>query len=532
MRGFDRVDICKNTWYSISCVYLLGVCFFLWGMLSTPVLHASGDSKGEALTYEKQLNEMHILSVKEGDLHGHPALVVTFSQALDPKSLYNDFLSVYHDNLPVSGSWVFSDNERQLFFTAIKPSTAYYLSIQKGLKAANGLELMASSEKKITTRAMEASVDFATKGSVLPPHLTQGIPLRVVNVKEVDVEFLRVKPEKIKTLTESINFNRRLNRWRLQEISKVADSVYMQRFVTGAKENTRTTTLLSVEDVEALQKPGIYFVILRTVGDFSGRNKVMYFTVSDIGLHLRRYNNTLEVFASSLLEGKPLQQVALELKGKNETLRAITDNKGRATFTRKPEGNLLLLASKGEQVSFVDMRLPALDLSEFDVTGEVDQALMPFVYSSRNLYRPNESVRLSILLRGRDGQLVDTRQLHVTILSPDNKTIFSTSLKADALGYYQHRFNLPQATKTGRWMAEVRLHASEKKVLARWPFQVEHFIPERMRLQLDSAQKVIHKGDAFQVQVQGDYLYGAPAAGNTFDGRYAVAVEPHPLKDF
>ena len=47
---------------------------------------------------------------------------------------------------------------------------------------------------------MAPSYFFASKGTVLPAGLNGGLPVVTVNIPEVDVEFLRVAPEKCRSL--------------------------------------------------------------------------------------------------------------------------------------------------------------------------------------------------------------------------------------------------------------------------------------------------------------------------------------------
>lgn len=78
----------------------------------------------------------------------------------------------------------------------------------------------------------------------------------------------------------------------------------------------------------------------------------------------------------------------------------------------------MLIANAGEQFAFLDMRDPALDLSEYSVSGLNDQAIAPFIYSTRDLYRPGETVDLAILLRDRDGKTVDIKNINLKNYSP------------------------------------------------------------------------------------------------------------------
>src|SRR3546814_13957710 len=60
--------------------------------------------------------------------------------------------------------------------------------------------------------------------------------------------------------------------------------------------------------------------------------------------------------------------------------------------------------------------------------------------------------------------------------------------------------------------------------------RIEEFLPERMKLDLASADAVLEPGQPFRLEATGAYLYGAPAADNRFTARLAVAVEQHPLE--
>src|SRR5690606_14269828 len=65
--------------------------------------------------------------------------------------------------------------------------------------------------------------------------------------------------------------------------------------------------------------------------------------------------------------------------------------------------------------------------------------------------------------------------------------------------------------------------------------RIEEFLPERLKLDLTSEQAQLASGEALSLNVQGDYLYGAPAAGNRFTARLSLTADVHPIeqhKDF
>ncbi|WP_141008879.1 hypothetical protein, partial [Escherichia coli] len=52
-------------------------------------------------------------------------------------------------------------------------------------------------EKTITPRDIQPSVGFASRGSLLPGKVVEGLPVMALNVHTVDVKFFRVKPESL-----------------------------------------------------------------------------------------------------------------------------------------------------------------------------------------------------------------------------------------------------------------------------------------------------------------------------------------------
>ena len=56
-------------------------------------------------------------------------------------------------------------------------------------------------------------------------------------------------------------------------------------------------------------------------------------------------------------------------------------------------------------------------------------------------------------------------------------------------------------------------------------FRVEEFLPERLKLELESPRERLAPGETLPLEVEADYLYGAPAAGNR-TGRHGLWQRP------
>lgn len=523
--------------WSVVLLFLLGLPVYAEkNPVGQPPTTATAPSSLPTYSNEALLTQMLVVEVAERTLDGLPALALTFSQDLDPKADHAAFITVTSGGKLQSGGWVLADEPRRLYFTPVQPKTEYRIQVRPGVTSQQGLKLQKPVDYSLTTRDVRPAFDFATRGSILPAKLTGGLPIRVVNVPELDVEFLRVLPDKLPELLKGLVLDGGgLNQWRLDEVHGVTTSVHSQRYVTDAKPNARTSLLIPVESVPELQQPGLYFAVLRQPGRFNeDAYKIAPFVVTNIGLHARLYPRGLAVFANALDTGKPLAGVQIKLGGEKEVLEAQTDAAGQASFSVRPQGDLWVSAQWDGQFAFLDLREPALDLSEYPVTGSADKPLAPFVYSTRDLYRPGETVELAAILRDRDGKMVANQNLHLRVLRPDTKLFVEENWVASQpdLGFFAWRLPLPADVPTGTWKVEVRATAQDSAPLNTFEFQVEDFMPERMKLVLRAEDKLLVNGEKLMVAVQGDYLYGAPAAGNRVTASRSTKLNPHPLAAF
>ncbi|WP_284618466.1 alpha-2-macroglobulin family protein [Aquabacterium humicola] len=485
-------------------------------------------------------------------LDDSPALAVVFSQPLDRKQKLQDKLLVSDlgaanakadpQGKLLQGSWVIGDNPRIAYFPYIAPQRQFRIEVQAGLRAADGRTLAEPKRCELASEAMSPSFYFASRGVVLPAQQNGGLPIVTLNVPEVDLQFLRVQPDDLPRFFERVAGSRRssepsegegegdyeggsnptlkgrVNGWDLDQLHNSTKSVYAGRFKTEAAQNRRRVTFLPVEDIKELQEPGVYIAVMSQPGRFANDYQVTYFYVSDIGLHAQRHVGALDAFATSLKTGDALSGVEFELlDGDGRSLgKAAGSGAGHANFPTVPEGATLLVARRAKEMSVIALREPGLDLSEFDVGGHPSRNTKLFAYAGRDLYRPGERFALSVLARNADGRAIAPQPLAAVLKRPDGRTVSTATWAPNAqqAGYFQRTVALPADAQTGRWSMELRADPGAKRPDASFEFQVEEFLPERMKLDLTTAKPVLERNDAFDVQVRGAYLFGAPAAGN------------------
>lgn len=473
-------------------------------------------SEGKALT---------LLDVSEVQLDGASTLVLTFSIPLDPEQ---DFARLVHvvdkKSGKVDGAWELSPNLKELRLRHLEPNRDLLVTIERDLRALNKATFEINYEKSLTTRDIQPSVGFASRGSLLPGKVVEGLPVMALNVNNVDVNFFRVKPESLAAFVSQWEYRNSMSNWESDNLLKMADLVYTGRFDLNPARNTREKLLLPLSEIKPLQQAGVYVAVMTKAGQYEYSNAATLFTLSDVGVSAHRYQNRLDVFTQSLENGAAQQGVDVALLDeKGQTLaKATSDAKGHVQLENH-QNAALLLARKEGQTTLLDLKLPALDLAEFDIAGDPGYNKQFFMFGPRDLYRPGETVILNGLLRDSDGKTLPDQPVKLEVVKPDGQVIRTVVSQPDN-GLYRFTYPLDSSAPTGMWHIRANTGDNQSRM---WDFRVEDFMPERMALNLTSQETPLSPSDKVTFSVVGYYLYGAPANGNALQGQLYL----RPLRD-
>ncbi|WP_241672721.1 alpha-2-macroglobulin family protein [Aeromonas media] len=433
-----------------------------------------------------------------------PALALVFSGPLAPKANWQSWLTVSEGGKQVQGEWILADDGRTLYFPNVQPDKSYEVSLKAGLGPA-------PQSWTLKTRPLEAGASFTASGMVLPLRDELRLPISAVNVDEVNIDFFRVDAEYLPRFLAEYRPGAGMGNWDLEQVTRRAKRVFSGRYALELDANRRETRLINVKEPQ-LAEAGVYFAVMSPLGNYDWRKETTYFAVSDMGLSARRYRDQLEVFVSSLASADPLKEVQLSLldeKG-NRLQVQTTDPQGHRRFDQV-QGARLLLAEQGKHLAVLRLDGAALDLSTFDLGTQPWQAQQLYLFSGRDLYRPGERLDSEILLKGQDGQLLPGMAVELEVKQPDGQLLEQKRLLPDNLGAAHYGLRLPDDAPLGRWTITLKTSAGSR---FEWPFLVEEFLPERLKLQLGKGPEgELQSPDAaLTLPLQGDYLYGAPAS--------------------
>lgn len=471
----------------------------------------------QKLAQQSEGKELTLLDASEVQLDGAATLVLTFSIPLDPEQ---DFARTVHvvdkKSGKVDGAWELSPNLKELRLRHLEPNRDLVVSVERDLTALNKAAFGRAYEKTITTRDVQPSVGFASRGSLLPGKVVEGLPVMALNVNDVDVNFFRVKPESLAAFVSQWEYRNALSNWESDNLLKMADLVYTGRFDLNPARNTREKRLLPLSDIKPLQQAGVYIAVMNQAGHYNYSNPATLFTLSDIGVSAHRYHNRLDIFTQSLENGAAQQAVEVALLDeKGQTLaQAASDAQGHVQLENSQQA-ALLLARKDGQTTLLDLKLPALDLAEFAIAGAPGYSKQFFMFGPRDLYRPGETVILNGLLRDSDGKTLPDQPVKLEVVKPDGQ-VLRTVVSQPENGLYRFTYPLDSGAPTGMWHIRANTGDNQPRM---WDFHVEDFMPERMALNLSAQKTPLAPSEEVTFSVVGYYLYGAPANGNTLQGQ-------------
>lgn len=411
----------------------------------------------------------------------------------------------------------------------------YKIALRAGLPSSVEEPLEKQVDLDIYVRDRSGSVRFTGENFVLPGTARRGIPLVSVNIDHADLKLYRVGDRSIATLLTNSQFLTQMDGYGAERLENEIGELVWQGGIDIQNElNKDVVTSFPVDEALPERKPGIYVLTAvppGTPGENWDSRATQWFLVSDTGITTYAGTDGLNVFARALSTAKPLKGVALQLLAKNNEIlgTATTDDEGRAVFSaglmRGTAGQApaIITARNGEKdYVFLDMTRAGFDLSDRGVTGRASPgALDVFSWTERGIYRAGETVHAAALARDIEGNAVENLPLTFIFSRPDGVEDRRFVSDGKALGGYAVDFVTQESAMRGTWT--LRIHTDPKTAaISEKSFLVDDFVPDRTEFDLSSKAKEIDPAADTAIDVDGRYLYGAPAAGLELEGEIAL----------
>ncbi len=468
-----------------------------------------------------------VLNISEGIYDQTTALQINVNHPLDRKQNWSQLIRVTEAGNNLSASWIVADNGLALYYPFIKANTDYQIHVSQSLQNHQGKMLTQSYDKSFKTTAAEKTARFISQGNTLLSS-DHALPIEAVNVEAVTLKFWRIHKNQ---LHDFLQYPNKQSIYELQELTKVSDLIYTGRYQLEMTANKTENHQIPLDNIAELKSSGVYFVTMMAADQYDYEYATTWFVRTDIALHSRQYRQNFAVFAQKLPAAKPYANLKVTAYDKNNTIlvEAETDESGFVLLDLSDNNASYLLAEQGDNIQLLALNQPKLDLSEFAINGRPYHSQELFLYGPRDLYRPGETVRIDGILRDADGRRITPTPVAVAVKRPDNRVVQSFDWQGDDSGYYTTEFSLPADALTGRWQFEAKLGNNDH---FSFDIFVEDFLPERLALELKPESSTVSSDQAAVINLQSDYLYGAPAAGNRYDATVTMDTAEQLFKDF
>lgn len=494
----------------------------------------------------------------------NPVVEIRFSDPLDLSAAREGLVElsgVLRQSLDVK------DNCARVFYEG-NPGDEITLTVHRGLKSADGKALAEDFQTTFEPADPAPAVEIPLEGNILPDKGSLILPLRAVNLSAVDIKITRIYennlllflqenalggnyelrragrlvysnqiPLQAENLHEWNNFSVDLTGLFRQEpgaIYRIRLSFRKEYSLYGGKSAPGMRPVLSdgkpsaEEDATWDIQDGWYWENFMDWNEYNWEDsnnpeKPSYYMLSErfpavnlmssnLGM-TAQFAGTGKLWAAvtDLMDAKPLSGVDLEAY--DYQLQRIgtgkTDGKGLAEIPvpRKP---FVLVGRTGKTTGF--LRLgdgDELSLSRFDVGGQtVSKGLKGFVYGERGVWRPGDTLHVTMILADKQQQLPEGLPAALELYTPEGQ--FHTRMVSTARdGFYTFPVPTSSTDPTGWWNAYIKVGGSAfHKSL-----HIETVKPNRLKVNLDLPGTALQGGTRTTARLSSSWLTGVPASG-------------------
>jgi alpha-2-macroglobulin len=481
-----------------------------------------------------------------------PRACLEFTRPLDPSVNYADYLAM---EPAATFQTDVSGNLLCLGGLPLEPDRR--VTIRQGLPSQDGQRTEADEVFTLTFGDRPAYVGFAGGGVILPRAEADGIAIETVNVSRLHVEVLRVPDAILSQHQINAGETNEEGGWGSWSFNSAGEDVGVQVYEgrieidAAGMRNTAQTTVFALGAALREMRPGAYVVKVRDASPGAGQragnenespaSAYRWILYTDMALQSFSGATGVDVVVRSLRTARPLGNVTLTLIAQNneELARARSDSEGRVRFADAlvngdGPARARYIMAYGERGDFaaLDLQRPGLDLSDRGVDGRrAPGDIDAYLYTERGIYRPGERVRLIGLIRDEIGRAISNRRSTLVVYRPNGTEARRIRLtEAVDGGAIAKNIEIDRSAPRGLWRAVLTVDGQEA-IAGEASWAVEDFVPQRLRVRVEASDAVLRAGQSRAVNVQADFLYGAPGSGLAVDAEGRLTIDPNPFPD-
>lgn len=391
----------------------------------------------------------------------------------------------------------------------------YAMRIDAGVRSIDGGVLHSTFERSFSIPARSPKIDFAAQGRYLPRKAWKNLSVSHLNVGEAELVVRQVRPENL-VFWMSNDDNERAD-------ERTSDIVLRKKLKFESKPDEMQTTLVPVGDYLDATTKGLVELTLSAPGA-SSTARLLLTDMNVIAKGDRGAAGRVYVWAIDMDSLAPRGGVDVRLVRKSGTVVSECTTRGDKgcvlTYEKDevdPSPPFAILATKGDDLTylkFADLKTEVADARIHGDAYKSERLYRAAIYSDRGVYRPGETARLVGILRTRDNAAPQAGMpVEIRVIDPREKTIKKITRSTNEAGVVDLDMPFAAFAATGSYQMVMRV--ADKKV-GDYTFQVEEFVPERMKVTAKAAQPGYLVTDDVEINVEARYLFGGTPEGHEF----------------
>lgn len=459
--------------------------------------------------------------VRESD--GTPYISVSFNAPV-----LSDTLEPYLEVTPAVAYQVTSNYRNIRIHGNFKRRTTYTLKIRRGLTARNDAVLKGDYMTRFRIPDIRPQLRFLGDGFFLARKGHLNLGLTTINVK-------RVKLNIEKVFANNLIYVSRLDRWSRWS-RNLGKPIHSEVLDIPPQLNEEVTTPISLEAYLADEHVGIFKVVAQNA-DRQWDGAHQWVLITDLGISAKRAGDNLYVWVKSIATGAPVPAARVQLiSNNNQTLLSGTTNwAGFAEFTEVAEKTedflpFMITVAKRDDLAFIQLDRHEIATADFDIAGPayLQKGYEAFLYTSRGVYRPGETVQLAGVVRGPKQVTPEPIPTRIKILSPDGRIMRELRQQTNKSGACEVKIPIPDYALTGNYIAKMQI---ADRVVGSVQFQVEEFMPDRMKVAITVDKPSYKLGDELSIEINAMNLFGPPAVGRKTQASCQLQAVPFVVSD-
>jgi uncharacterized protein YfaS (alpha-2-macroglobulin family) len=436
---------------------------------------------------------------------GTPYISVSFSAPV-----LSDTVEPYLELTPAVAYQVIADYRNIEIHGNFKRRTTYALKIRRGLTARNDAVLKQDYMTRLTIPDIRPQLRFLGDGFFLARRGQLNLGLATINVESVKLDIEKV-------FANNLIYVSKLERWSRWS-QNLGKPIHTEVLDVPSQLNQEVTVPISLTDYLSDEHVGIFKVVARNA-QREWDSAHQWVLITDLGVSAKRAGDRLYVWVKSLATGAAVPTARVKLiSDNNQTLLSGTTNwSGFVEFTDVAEKTesftpFMITVAKRDDLAFIQLDRHEIATADFDIAGPayLQKGYEAFLYTGRGVYRPGETVQLAGIVRAPKQVTPEPLPTRIEVLAPDGRILRELRQQTTKTGVCEVKISIPDYAQTGNYIAKMLI---ADKVVGRAQFQVEEFMPDRMKVAVTTDKSIYRLGDELDIQVDAVNLFGPPAVG-------------------